>query len=367
MAGSEEQDKDQKTEEATPRRREEARENGQVAMSTEMIAAMMLCAGMASLMFGGGSIAKAEGELATSTLIHLGDLGRSELDAAASAELIKSAMFGVLTPLVIVFLPVIAVGVLVGYGQVGMRITPKAVAFDLSKLDVVKGLKRMFGARAMMRTAMAALKVATIGTVMIAISWAQIGDVIRMGMTDLGPMMVGIGQVTMRSTAGALVAIIILALIDMTFQRYQHEKDLRMTKQEVKEENRITEGDPHVKARVRQIQREFATSRMMADVPKATVVVTNPTHYAVALRYERDLDGSPVSAPKVVAKGVDHVAQRIKEVACENGIVCYEDVRLARGLHAQVDIGQEIPEDLYAAVAEVLAYVYRLEGSLAAV
>ncbi len=366
MAGPSDQDRDQKTEEATPRRREEARENGQVALSNEVIAAMMLCAGMLCLTFGGGSIARAAGELATSTLVHLGDLGMSEIDVADSAEIVKSAMFGVLTPLVLVFLPVLAVGALVGYGQVGLRITPKAVAADPSKLNLIKGLKRMFSARSMMRTLMAALKVAAIGAVMTAISWAQLGNVIRMGMTDVGPMMLGIGHVALRATAGALIAIVVLSLIDFFFQRYQHERDLRMTKQEVKEENRITEGDPHVKARMRQIQRELATSRMMADVPKATVVVTNPTHYAVALRYERDHGGDGARAPRIVAKGVDHVAQRIKEVARENEVVCYEDVRLARALHAQVEIGQEIPEGLYTAVAEVLAYVYRLEGSLAA-
>ena len=151
----------------------------------------------------------------------------------------------------------------------------------------------------------------------------------------------------------------ILGLIDLAFQRWQLERDLRMSRQEIKEENRITEGDPHVKARVRQLQREMATSRMMADVPKATVVVTNPTHFSVALLYDRAAEGR---APRVVAKGVDFVAQRIRSVAGEAGVLCYEDPALARALHAQADIGQEIPEDLYAAVAEVLAYVYRLQG-----
>jgi flagellar biosynthetic protein FlhB len=166
-----------------------------------------------------------------------------------------------------------------------------------------------------------------------------------------------------KTTVGGLGAILVLALIDFFYQRFQYEKDMRMSKQEIKEENRISEGDPHIKAKIRQVQRDMAFRRMMSDVPKATVVVTNPTHYAVALRYERADDGA-AAAPRCIAKGKGPIARRIKALARENGIVLYEDVPLARALFAQVQVGQEIPEELYAAVAEVLAYVYRLEDRL---
>jgi flagellar biosynthetic protein FlhB len=158
-----------------------------------------------------------------------------------------------------------------------------------------------------------------------------------------------------------------IALGDFVYQRWQHENELKMTKHEIKDELKRAEGDPHVKARVRQIQRELARRRMMSEVPKATVVITNPTHYAVALRYDRDASparGTNVSArraPYVVAKGADLVAERIKQVAREADVTCYEDVALARALHAGVEIGQEIPEELYQAVASVLAYVYRVQ------
>src|SRR6185503_1902075 len=157
--------------------------------------------------------------------------------------------------------------------------------------------------------------------------------------------------VALRTTVAALAVILLLAVLDALFQRRQYEGDLRMTRAEVKEEHRLTEGDPHVRARIRSVQRELAMRRMMEDVPKATVVVTNPTHFAVALRYERE-DGAR-HAPLVVAKGVDHLAERIKEVARAHGVACHEDVPLARALHARVRIGQEIPEELYAAVAAV--------------
>ena len=172
-----------------------------------------------------------------------------------------------------------------------------------------------------------------------------------------------VGHVILKCSIGAMTVVLALSLVDLAYQRYQHEKDLKMSKQEVKDDMKSSEGDPHLKARIRAVQRELASQRMMQDVPKATVVVTNPTHYAVALLYERGgEDGVGASTPRVVAKGVDHIAQRIKEVAREAHVVCFEDVPLARALHAQCEIGDEIPVDLFQAVASVLAYVYRVQG-----
>jgi flagellar biosynthesis protein FlhB len=184
-----------------------------------------------------------------------------------------------------------------------------------------------------------------------------------MGSSELGPLLRGVGLVVFRSALAGVLAMLAIAIIDLFFQRHQHDKDLRMTKEEVKEEHKTTEGDPHVRARVRSLQREASRRRMMSEVPNATVVVTNPDHYAVALAYPRGSDGEPTyGAPRVVAKGADFLAQQIKKVAREARVLCYEDVALARSLYAQVDIGEEIPHDLYAAVAAVLNYVYRVQG-----
>jgi flagellar biosynthesis protein FlhB len=260
--------------------------------------------------------------------------------------------------------PLFLVGLLVGYGQVGFQVAPKAVRLDPSRLSPVKGFGRIFSARSAMRTLSALLKVVLIGAAMSTVVWSSISEVSTMVGNDLGPSLVATGTIVLRAAVAALIVVFALGLFDLVFQRSQHDKDLRMSRKELKEEHRNSEGDPHLRARIRQVQRELASRRMTTDVPNATVVVTNPTHYAVALRYEPD--GAPGAAPVVVAKGVDHVARRIKEVAREHGVICFEDVPLARALHAQAEIGQEIPQDLYAAVASVLAYVYRVRGAGAA-
>ena len=210
-------------------------------------------------------------------------------------------------------LPLMLVGVIVGYAQVGFRVTPEAVSFDPSRLDPIKGLGRMFSARSAVKTAQALAKIALIAGVMASIAWMQIGKITLLGGGELGPVLAGIGHVAARCSAGAIGTVLLLAVIDLLFQRFQHGRDLRMTKQEIKDEMKSSEGDPHLRSRIRRVQREMAGRRMMAEVPSATVVVTNPTHYAVALRYDDD-ERAQKSAPRVVAKGVDFVALRIKEI-----------------------------------------------------
>jgi flagellar biosynthetic protein FlhB len=192
------------------------------------------------------------------------------------------------------------------------------------------------------------------------VALAHLGELSAMPGTDLGTALAMGANILVRCLIAGVLAMLSLALVDLVFQRLQHTKELRMTKKEVKDELKSTDGDPHVKSRIRQIQRELASRRMMADVPKATVVVTNPTHFAVALHYDRI--GENGGAPYVVAKGVDLVAQRIKEVAREAGVIVYEDRPLARALHASTEIGDVIPAELFQAVASVLAYVYRIQG-----
>lgn len=358
---ADQQDKDQKTEEATPRRRSEARDKGQVAMSTEFVAAVALCVGVAMLAVGSGQLFESIGRLVVSTVEGLGPVATGEIDSIAATRILKGSLFSVLGTLSLVLAPAILVSAAAGYGQAGFKITPDAVQFDPSKLNVVKGLQRTFGMRGVVRTALAAAKVSLIGLVMGGIAWAHVEEVSRVSTAQLGPMLVAVTTVALRSAGGALLVILLLSLVDLFYQRWQHTKDLRMTKQEVKEEHKLSDGDPHVKARVRQLQREMAFSRMMDDVPDATVVVTNPTHYAVALRYERGEGAS--RAPICVAKGIDDMAQRIKQRAAEAGVPLHEDVPLARALHARVDLGDEIPEELFAAVATVLSQVYALEGA----
>ena len=357
--------KDEKTEEATPRRRQEAREKGQVALSTEFVAATMLLAALGLAIMAGGSLAEACGQTIVKMFGDAALLARTDLDhKAASAHMLETWQ-AIIMPFAAVVIPMLLVGLLVGYGQVGFQIAPKAVALDFSKLNPVKGWGRVFSMRGVVRTILATLKISVVGITMIVIAWQQVPNLAATTGGELRPVLWGLMQVAVRCTAGAMIAILALALIDLAYQRWQNSKDLRMTKQEIKEEYKTTEGDPHLKARIRQIQREMATSRMMDDVPEATVVITNPTHYAVALKYDRTEDAASGRAPVCVAKGVDNVAQRIKKVASENGVLLYEDVPLARALHAQVEIGEQISEDLFQAVAQVLSYVYRMRGEAA--
>lgn len=356
-------EKDQKTEEATPRRREEAREKGQVAMSTELISASTLSLWFAVLLLYGPNFIRSIGEILAGGLSSLGVLGTDELDHRSAADLLGGLGESVLGSVALLIAPVFVGALLIGYGQIGFRIAPKAISFDLTRLDPIKGMGRLFSARSAVRTLLALTKVLFIAGSMVTVAWLELDTVIAMDSVEVGPALDNTLHVVKRCVVAVLLAIGVLALADFAFQRFQHGRDLRMSKQEVKDEMKQTEGDPHLKGRIRQAQRDLAGQRMMQEVPDATVVVTNPTHYAVALRYEREDDASQrPAAPRVVAKGVDFLAQRIKEVAREAGVVLYEDVALARALHAQCEVGDEIPVDLYRAVASVLAYVYRTQG-----
>jgi len=354
-------DREQRTEEATPRRREEARERGQVALSTELVAALGLSAGVGALALGGAGLVRVLARELQQGIGSLPSAGLQELSAPSSAALMRGSILAVLGTLCAVILPTLLVTALAGFAQVGLRFAPKALEMEPSKLDPTRGLQRILGLRALVRTGLSTAKILLIALVASWVAWLHVGEIARVGTNELGPLLAAVGVVTLRVVGSALAVILALAVVDALFQRLQNERDLRMTRAEVREEQRMTEGDPHVRARIRSIQRELATRRMMADVPRATVVVTNPTHYAVALRYERE--GQGARAPRVVAKGVDHLAQKIKELAARHAVRCHEDVPLARALYARVAIGQEIPEELYAAVAAVLASVYRLQGA----
>lgn len=357
---AEETQRDEKTEEATPRRREEAREKGQVAMSTETVAVLMLIATLAATLVVGGNLATVSGGVVVGSFEALHSIGTRELALPDAASLVRDAVSSVTPAAMLLILPAIVVGLLVAYGQVGFRLAPKAVALDPAKLNPVKGLGRLFSMRSFVRTSLSAAKICVIVASVAAVAIVHLGELSALPGTELGPALELGAHVLVRCLFAGVAAMLALALVDLVFQRLQHTKELRMTKNEVKDELKSTDGDPHVKSRIRQIQRELARRRMMADVPKATVVVTNPSHFAVALHY--DARGAGGSAPYVVAKGVDLVAQRIKEVAREAGVVVYEDPPLARALHASVEIGDVIPEELFQAVASVLAYVYRIQG-----
>jgi flagellar biosynthetic protein FlhB len=354
-------DEEQRTEEATPRRRQEARDKGQVALSTELLAAVVLIGWFGTIATAGGTLAAELAGIVRAFVAELGRMGTEDLTLHGAAALITATTREIGWATIAMIAPLFALSLLLGYAQVGLALSPKALELDLQKLDPTRGFQRFFSLRTLTRTLLSFTKLVAIAAVVAATAWAQMDRIVVIGSMELGPALAALGHVAFRCTAAALAAILAIGVLDFFFQRRQFEKELRMTKQEVKEEARSSEGDPQVKARIRRVQRELAARRMMADVPKSTVVITNPTHYAVALTYDRKAPAETRGAPRVVAKGVDHVAQRIKEVAREAGVVVYENAPLARTLHARCEIGDEVPLELYQAVAEVLAYVYGLE------
>lgn len=351
-------ERDEKTEEATARRRSEARDKGQVAFSSELMVVTMLGTAIAALVMAGSRAAGSAGALVHESISALPTIGRLELDPGDAGAALASALQAVLPGVLIIVGPMVLVGLLTGFGQVGFHLAPKALEADLSKLDPVAGMRRLFNARSWARTLFGGLKVVVVGAVMVAVTLASAPEAVNLVDTGARPIVAAIGHVLLRATTAGLIVLTALAVFDVFFQRNEHRKDLRMTKKEVRDEARNTDGDPLVKSRIRQIQRELASRRMMQDVPHATVVVTNPTHVAVALRYDEHQRGAPV----VVAKGLDEVARAIKELAAEHGVILHEDPPLARALHRTCEIGDPIPSELFEAVARVLAYVYRVQG-----
>ncbi len=349
----------EKTEEPTGRRLQEAREKGDVAKSMEVPSAAVLLASLLTLYAMSGFFMDQMYRLLRH---YLGQLHAIRLTPAEIPALTLEGMrisFMTAGPLMLV---VLLVGVAGNVLQFGFLFTTEKLAPKFEKISPIEGVKRMFSLQMLANTLKSVLKVVLVG-------WVAYHEVVK-NLPQLAPLMDAevrviaafIFKVSFWIVLKSAVVVVILALADYAFQRWDYRKKMRMTKQELKDEAKQTEGDPHVKGRIRSIQMELARRRMMEEVPKADVVITNPTRLAVALRY----DAATMSAPQVVAKGAGVVAQRIKEKAREHGVPLVENRELARALYKEVQIGGFIPENLFQAVAEVLAYVYSLRPGAAA-
>lgn len=342
----------EKTEPATPRKKEKARKEGQVLKSQELSTAALLLTGFAGLWAFGGYMFSG---LTAMMAFGLGHIGRHdiELEAQTFGSYIGMGFGQVLITALPMLLIVMATGVLINLAQVGWHPTGKPLRPKLSKVSPIKGFKRIFSLRALIELFKSVLKLVIISIVIY---------MIIMGEADTLPLLYTMGIAQVVSYIGGLVINIglmvgalylFIAALDFTYQWWKHTKELRMTKQEVKEEYKQTEGNPVIKGAIRRKMREISMRRMMQQVPGADVIITNPTHYAVALKYNKELGEAPV----VVAKGVDYVARRIKENAALHGVEVVENKPLARTLYDTVDIGREIPPELYQAVAEIFAHL----------
>ena len=343
----------EKTEPPTPRRRLEARERGQVAKSQDLPAAVVLLAGMIGLELLGPSVWRSLFVVMRAGLSVEGPVRPGEL--AGFSGLAARTAFGALAPfLLLIFLSAFVVT----FWQVGFLLSLKSVTPSLNKLNPLSGLKRMFSPRTLVATLLNFGKV----LLLVAVVYWTLKDglhrIIFAMDLDHVELYVMAAALLLRLGIRLAIVMLILALFDLAYQRYRHEKELKMSKEEVKEEMKRMEGDPLMKRRRREAQMKLALQRIQSSVPRADVVVTNPTHLAIALKY----DPEEMVAPRVVAKGADWMAFRIRQIAATYGVPIVERKGLVRMMYDVVEVGREIPERFYEAVAEILAYVYELTG-----
>jgi len=343
-----------RTEKATPKKRDEARKKGQVARSREIPSVLVLLSALTVFYFAGSWMF---GQLIEITHTIFQQLAYFELKAESLQTIFIFLFQKVIVLLAPLLLAVALASIIGNVAQVGFMITGEPLTPKLSKLNPLAGLKRLFSPQGLAELIKSLLKVAIIGTVAYVMLRCEIDKIPALVLLNTWSVLSFIGGVALKIGFYTCLVLIVLAGIDYLFQRWQHERDLRMTKQEVKDEYKQSEGDPMVRSRIRAAHREMGMRRMMESIPDATVVITKPTHLAIAIKFERN-----IPAPMIVAKGAGKVAERIRAIAKENDVPILEQKPLARDLFKLVEIGQYVPVELHQAVAEVLAYVYRLKG-----
>lgn len=344
-----------KTEAPTQRRLDEAREEGQVARSLEL--------NTAAIMLVGAFLLKGPGKTVVNSIKDLTVTSINTLPIAIiNEDSLRTKLFSIISTLGpgmgLILVGLLVTGVSVTLVQTGFLWTGKKIGFDFKRLDPISGFKRIFSGSGLIELGRALLKLVLVGWVVYSYLRGQVTALSDIGQMDL---VSGISKwvdlaINLAIRVGS--AYLVLAAADYAFQRWRFIRSMRMTKEEIKEDFKRSEGDPFLRGRIRAQQRRMARNRMMSNVPKAKVVITNPTHFAVALDYNPD----HMTAPKVLAKGAFHVAQKIVEIAKQNNVPIVQNVPLARALYKTVEVEQEISSDLYLAVAEVLAYVYRLKN-----
>ena len=342
----------EKTEEPTAKKKSDARNKGQVAKSQELNAAFILFIGFWTMKVLGAYTYR---EIAAYATYIFGNL-----NTTVDTETVMRLFLGIITMLLKtsfpIMLAIMVIGLAINLVQVGWNFTTEPLGFDLNKLNPINGFGRIISKRSFVELLKSLFKILIIGLFLYENLKDEILQMPKLIYLDLSMSMVQIADIIFMMAFKICAIFFVLAVLDYLYQKWEHNEQLKMTKQEVKEEFKQMEGDPQIKGKIKQKQREMAMARMMQEVPKADVIVTNPTHFAVALRYS---DG--MRAPEVIAKGQDLVALRIKDVARKAGVVIVENKPLARALYAAVEIGGTVPPELYKAVAEVLAYVYHLK------
>jgi len=344
----------ERTESPTPRKVHEARQKGQVSKSQDLAGALDLIGAVVLLALLGGWLVRELGGTVLRTLSDAGGPGSARVDSAT--PLITLSVGQVVWALAPFMIAMVVIGYVSQVVQFGPLFTLDALSPDIARLNPITGLKKVFNVKAAVRTVTNIVKLSAVMGVGGLYLYAHLEQIAGLAALTVGAGLLRMATMAAELMAWLLAALLFLGVADYLIVRRQYMRDLRMTKQEVQDERRSMEGDPQIKSRRMRMARQIALQRVSAAVPNADVVVTNPTHFSVALRY----DQASMAAPKVVAKGVDWMAIRIRHLALSHGVPMVERAPLARALYGQVDVGREVPPALYQAVAEVLAYVYRL-------
>ena len=349
-----EQQGQEKTEAPTEKKRRESREEGQVAFSKELSSAALLAGIVLTLIATSPFILDSFRELMTNIFRQMASAEELSVNSiyTLSGEIITT-MLPAFTPFLTV---IVLVAIFAAVVQVGIQITFKAIVPKFSKLSPLTGIKRLFSSQSLADFLKSMAKLIIVGFVGYLTYMDKISELNGLSVSTPEAILKYNFTVVAEVAGKIVLALVAIAIFDYFYQRWHHEQQMMMTKQEVKEETKQTEGDPQLKARIRQIQREMSNARMMQEVPKADALIVNPTHFSVAVLYDRDI----MAAPEVTAKGVDHMALRMRTIARENNVPILERPELARDLYANVEIGEDIPERFYKAIAEILAFVYRL-------
>ncbi|MBB5179294.1 flagellar biosynthetic protein FlhB [Planomicrobium koreense] len=347
----------EKTEKATPQKRQESKRKGQVAKSAEIPSALIMVGGVMLLSFLGGWLLD---QILAIYRINFTQYINWEWTSSNVRTLFEQMTVNAVKIMAPIMLAAVVFGILGNYVQVGSMFTTEPLKMQLNRLDPIQGAKRIFSIRALVELAKSLMKIAIIGFAAFSVLWAERGELFLLSQKTLGASLAFIGGLTIKLALIAAAILMVLAIFDYMYQKYEFEKNIRMSKQDIKDEYKKSEGDPLIKQKIKERQRSMSMNRMIQDLPNADVLITNPTHYAIAIQY----DAETMEAPKVIAMGKDHLALKIKEKAKEHQIVIMENKPLARALYAQVEVGDSVPEDLFLAVAEVLAYIYRLKGKI---
>lgn len=346
----------EKTEKATPKKRQDERRKGRVAKSQDINTAILLALCFLALFIFGGFILE-------TMLTFFIQAFTNFIHWDVTIESVATVLNGATLEAAKMLAPIMLIAIIAGFASNllqtrGVLFSMEPLKFDLKRIDPIQGAKRIFSIRALVELLKSLLKITFIGAITFSVIWMYKDEVLMLMFTNAESALALFGRVAIIMGFSATVALLFLAVLDYFYQRFDFEKNMRMSKQDIKDEYKNMEGDPLIKSKIKEKQRMMATRRMMSEVPEADVVITNPTHFAIALKYDED----KASAPYVLAKGVDHTARKIREIAEQHDIATVEDKPLARSLYSIVEVGETIPEEFYQAVAEILAYVYQMDN-----